>query len=283
VAASTPPSRRTPRGRPAPAGARPTSGAKRPVRAPKKASGETRSSSYRDDRASKPERGSSGRSASGRATTGRSAPGRDDRSGTPARYERSTSRDTRPASGAKRTPRAGDSPTRAPVPIERVQRRALDALVLVQATRHALRATTTLAPRARIERVLNRARVDPGLAQRQIAHRGTREIASPHRSRPSSVNAKQPASTLVAKAGGASRAKVLSTSRVRDKSSVTPRPNHELLNRRRPGSVLSGRNVRPHPPRRRPAHRTRCRPTSRPTYARPSSVRPICARRWCTL
>jgi hypothetical protein len=173
--------------------------------------------------------------------------------------------------------------TRAPVPIERVQRRALDALVLVQATRHALRATTTLAPRARIERVLNRARVDPGLAQRQIALRGTREIASPHRSRPSSVNAKQPASTLVAKAGGASRAKVLSTSRVRDKSSVTPRPNHELLNRRRPGSVLSGRNVRPHPPRRRPARRTRCRPTSRPTYARPSSVRPICARRWCTL
>jgi hypothetical protein len=172
--------------------------------------------------------------------------------------------------------------TRAPVPIERVQRRALDALVLVQATRHALRATTTLAPRARIERVLNRARVDPGLAQRQIALRGTREIASPHRSRPSSVNAKRLASTLAVKVGGASRARVPSISRARAKSSATPKRNHELPNRRRRGSGLSEQNAPPHPPRRRPERPTHCRPTSQPTFARPSSVRPTCARRWCT-
>jgi hypothetical protein len=83
--------------------------------------------------------------------------------------------------------RRGDRATTTPAlaPIERVQRRARDAPVLVlvlgPATRHGALETTTLALRARIERVPKQARADPVLARRPIDHRGTQEIASPRR------------------------------------------------------------------------------------------------------
>lgn len=88
-------------------GARGDSGAKRPSRAPKRTSGEPRSSSYRDDRAAKPERrGATNRNGSGRSSEGRSAAGRaESRSSGTGRFERS---DPRPSGGAKRTPRASE-------------------------------------------------------------------------------------------------------------------------------------------------------------------------------
>jgi hypothetical protein len=106
VAASTPPSPRAPRGRPSSGGTRANAGSKGPVRTPKKASGESRTS-YRDDRPARPER----RSGSGRPSDSR-APGArgESRGSSPSRFDRSSTRsDARPGTGAKRTPRTSDA------------------------------------------------------------------------------------------------------------------------------------------------------------------------------